>query len=97
MEKVIRNHRQSVLSSVLDGVKIGIVHGMHVGSHVGSIAWNENGELHGGNQNSEGSHAGGSDGAGPALVFCLSAVVHVGLAGGGMVGGVQWMVFNATR
>ncbi len=112
-EKVIRNHRQSVLSSVLDGVKIGIVHGMHVGGHAGSIMWKENGEWHGGNQNSKGCCMGGSDGgrfssgflfascspcwlgrrwrggAGLAVVFCLPAVVHVGLAGGGVVGGAQ--------
>jgi hypothetical protein len=30
--------------------------------HVGSIAWNENGKWRRGNQNSEGSHVGGSDG-----------------------------------
>jgi hypothetical protein len=36
-------------------------------------------------------------GAGLAVVFCLPAVVHVDLAGGGMVGGAQWVVFRATR
>jgi hypothetical protein len=31
----------------------------------------------------------GVTGAGLAVVFCLPAVVHVGLAGGGVVGGAQ--------
>jgi hypothetical protein len=39
----------------------------------------------------------GVTGAGLAVVFSLPAVVHVGLAGGDVVGGVQWVVFRATR
>jgi len=39
----------------------------------------------------------GVTGAGFALAFFMPALVHVGVAGGGVVGGAQWVVFKAKR